>query len=321
MPQTNREIGGYIELDDFPGPEYHPDALALNCARNCFLYVAEARCIKHVWVPSYMCISIKNAALKAGLEVLGYPIAPDFMPDFSAIDLGSEDWLYVVDFYGQLTIDQIRECARRAQGRIIADESHNFFRRRIDGIDSLNCCRKYFGVPDGGYLYTDLELDRYLETDKSADRMAHILGRYEGTASEFYAVASANDCIFGKQDIKHMSRLTRNLLRAEDYDHVKTRREENFGYLSERLSGLNELSPIASEGPYMYPLLIENAVPIRKAMQRRKVYVPTLWPHSLDAQGIGGRYSRDILPLPVDQRYCVDDMAYVCDMVEELVKK
>jgi len=36
-------IGGYFELEQRKGEHYHPKALRLNTARNCFVYIFRAR--------------------------------------------------------------------------------------------------------------------------------------------------------------------------------------------------------------------------------------------------------------------------------------
>lgn len=319
MHKTPREIGGYLELERFGGREYHDGALALNCARNCLVYLIGARGIGRVWVPAFLCSSVSAAARAAGAEVLEYEVTPDLLPDYGTVSLGPGDYLYFVDYYGQATDEAILDAARRSGGRLVVDEVQGFFRRPLPGIDTLYCCRKFFGVPDGAYLYTTATPDGELERDLSAGRMRHLLGRFEGTASDYYADYAANDRAFAGQPVRLMSELTHNLLRGIDYERAAETRERNFRYLDERLGAINALSPSVPRGAYMYPLLLDHgARETRLALQRRRVYVPTLWPNAAEAGGVTGRLARDILPLPVDQRYDTDDMALVCDLLEEV---
>ena len=319
MPEQSREIGGYLELETFSGKEYHEGALALNCARNCLVLLIESRGMSRVWIPEYLCSSVSAAAERAGARVLAYDILEDFSPDYRSIDSAAGDYLYLVDYYEQLPEASVLEAAERFGGRVVVDEVQAFFRRPVAGLDTLYCCRKFFGVPDGAYLYTSSAPTRELQTDESAGRMRHLLGRFERSASEFYGDSAENDRQFAHEPVRLMSRLTHNLLRAIDYERAAEARERNFAYLSERLAGLNLLAPSTPRGAYMYPLLIEDAGPVRREMQRRKIYVPTLWPNATGTKGTGGRYARDILPLPVDQRYTVEDMAYVCDVLASIV--
>lgn len=316
-----REIGGYLELERFEGSERYPDALALSCARACLAYLIEARGISTLWVPWFLCGSVEATCERYGVEVRKYQVREGFLPDLSPDAVGKGEYLYLVDYYGQLSDDVIAGFAEGVSGRIVVDEVMAFFHRPIPGLDTIYSCRKFFGVADGGYLFTDARLGRELERDESHDRMGFVLGRFERAASEFYAESSANNSRFATEDIKLMSPLTHNILRAVDYERVREVRERNFSLLHERLGGRNELSPSLPTGSFMYPLLIQGGAEVRGRLQRQGLYIPTLWGYATDAPGLSGRYARDILPLPVDQRYDADDMAYVCELVErEMVR-
>lgn len=69
----------------------------------------------------------------------------------------------------------------------------------------------------------------------------------------------------------------------------------------------------------MYPLLIADGMKVRKQLQQMKIYVPTLWPNVLDECKHGTfeyKFAADILPIPVDQRYGVEDMEYLVEAIQ-----
>lgn len=313
------EIGGYLELEHFDGREYHEGAVCLNAARSCLLYLLEARGVQSIWIPMYLCDSVGESCKAAGVAIRTYDVTKDFKPDYHTINLTAGDYLYLVDYYGQLDKKDVLAARDACEGRLVLDEVQAFFRRPLPGIDTIYCCRKFFGVPDGGYLYTDAHLERKLPQARSSQHMVHVLGRMDDGANAHYGEYSASERLFGTEPVAAMSELTHNLLRAIDYQAVADARLRNFSLVSERLGSRNELAPIARPGAYMYPFLTRDASPIRKAMQQRKVYVPTLWPGSASLEGMSGRLSRDILPLPIDQRYGADDMTYMCDLLLELL--
>ncbi len=77
------------------------------------------------------------------------------------------------------------------------------------------------------------------------------------------------------------------------------------------ISALNKLNLIAPKGAFAYPFYVENGIEIRKALAQKKIYIPTLWPNVLDdmpKDSIEYDYAANILPLPCDQRYSIDDM-------------
>lgn len=119
-------------------------------------------------------------------------------------------------------------------------------------------------------------LEREISRDESFERMHFLLGRYERSANEFYAEYTANNKLFVTEPIKKMSRLTENLLRGVDYDAIAQKRQENFDYLNIALENVNELKPTSVYGAFMYPLLIKDGAIIRKALQKEKIYIPTL---------------------------------------------
>ena len=117
-----------------------------------------------------------------------------------------------------------------------------------------------------------------------------------------------------------MSRLTENLLHGIDYDVVAKRRQENFDFLDAEFRNINELNLKSVYGAFMYPLLIQNGSEIRKALQKEKIYIPTLWPNVLKecpADSLEYHYAADILPIPIDQRYGKEDMKRITEMVKK----
>lgn len=310
-----REIGGYIELDQYRLPMLHEDAIKLNCGRNALAYILEARKIKTIWLPYFLCASVRETCKKYGAQVKFYHIGQDFLPE--EISLSKEEWIYLVDYYGLLPREIILNIIAKYQN-VIVDFTQNYFAEPIPDVDTLYTCRKFFGVPDGAILYTNQKLDRPLLQDESFDRIHYILGRYERTASEFFEESTENNESFSQESIKIMSKLTNNLLHGIAYDEVRRVRTENFEYLRNRFNSINQIQVPSIEGAYMYPLWIENAVEVKQKLLQDKIYIPTLWPNVLEelpSEWIEWKMSRNILPLPVDQRYSQEDMEYIAQLI------
>lgn len=314
-----KEYGGYIEIENNYGHMLHEDAVALNCGRNALEYLCEAKRIKKLYLPYFLCSSVPNLCKKIGVEFECYPINEDFKPIFQQ-KLDGDEWLYVVNFYGQLENDYLHSL-KQAYDRIIVDNAQSYFQPPVNGVDTLYTCRKYFGVADGAFLYTNTRLDREIPRDESFERMHFLLGRYERSANEFYGEYVANNKLFATEPVEKMSRLTENLLRGINYKKVAQQRQENFDYLDVALKNINELKLKSVYGAFMYPLLIKDGVAIRKTLQKEKIYIPTLWPNVIEEcepNSLEYRYAADILPIPIDQRYDKEDMKYLVEVIKHV---
>ena len=165
------EIGGYIELDNYRGTLLHQNALALNLARNCLAYLIRCKKIKTLYIPFFLCSSAEQACKKEGAEIKYYSIGIDFLPlDFN---IKENEWVYVVNYYGQISNNNILELKHK-YNNIIVDNVQAYYQMHIDGIDTIYTCRKFFGVPDGAFLYTDktdaIELETDIELPKSINK-------------------------------------------------------------------------------------------------------------------------------------------------------
>lgn len=301
-------------MDNAAGNEHYPELKKLNTARNALIYLCRARNIKKIYLPYFLCDSVSAACEAAGVAYEQYSIRADFTPDFSQ-NLSDGQWLYIVNYYGQISNERITALKKQHQN-IIVDNVQAFFQQPVDGVDTIYSCRKFFGVPDGAYLSTSAELPIALEIDKSAARMRHILGRYEGSASDYYADFKSNDAAFRELPLKKMSLLTENLLRAIDYKNAAMTRNRNWNILHNALGKQNKLRLECSVGPYAYPYYCQNGMAVKKQLSEKKIFVATLWPNVLQMTGtLEKDYAENILPLPCDQRYDAQDMEIIIEAV------
>ena len=312
-----KEIGGYFGLEEFSNNEYYKDLIAVNNARNALLYILKARKITKLYIPYFLCDSVSYMCDREGYAYDYYHIGRDFLPCFDCKVSGSE-YLYVVNYYGQLSNETILTLKAK-YGNIIVDNVQAFFQKPIEGIDTVYSCRKFFGVPDGGYVATDCRLDEELETDISKDRMKHILGRFEGKASDYYCDFKKNDESFKMLPLRYMSKLTHNILGAIDYKYVIQKRNGNYAFLDKELGKYNHLSLSTPIAPYAYPFYCEDGMALKKKLAEKGIYVATLWPNVLDMNvTVEKDYAENILPLPIDQRNCVDELMIVVGEIKNV---
>lgn len=314
-----KEIGGYMEFEHFYGEMLHGDAIKLNSGRNCLAYILKARNIHRIVLPYFICDCIPLVCQECNVSIRYYHINEFFCPE--DVVLSEDEWLYVVNYYGQLSENDIRKYKNKYK-KIILDNAHNYFGMPIEGIDTLYTCRKYFGVADGGILYTD-KYFRVNERDISYDRMQFLLGRFEKTGSEFYSLSGRNEEHFYGEPIKKMSYITENILHGIDYKKVKQQRQDNFEHLHKALRHINLLNISVINSTFMYPLFINNGANIRMRLIEKNIFIPRLWPNIesiMDKNSLEYQFAMNILPIPCDQRYSESEMEYVIKNICCLIK-
>lgn len=317
-----REFGGYIEIEHYKGNEYHTGCLALNSGRNCLRYLIRARQIRKIMLPRLQCQVIEEVCRREGVQIQWYEVKALEKP-YQDEQLEEEVFLYLINYYGQLEKNYLEKLLA-GHKRVIVDNAQDFFCGPIEGVDTIYTCRKFFGVPDGAYLYTDAQTDFTLQADFSYDRMGFLLGRYECGAEKFYQNYRENEAWLDKQGLSAMSALTHNILRSIDYERVEQTRTSNAKRLDAGLGENNLLTVKNMTGAYLYPYFCADGEKLRKKLIERKIFVPVLWQNVLEDCDIDTaeyNFSKNMVPLPCDQRYTENDMDEVIAAVKELEER
>jgi hypothetical protein len=312
-------IGGYFELELPKGKEYHESALKINTGRNAFEYILRAKNYKKVYLPYYTCDTMLEPINKLKLTYEFYKIDKRFRPvfDFSKI-LDNEVFVYT-NYFG-ICDKQISEIITNCKNLII-DNAQAFFSLPINNIDTFYSPRKFFGIPDGAYLYTKKTLNNSLEQDISYKRVEHLVGRIDIGAEDFYKSFRKNDITLAKQPIKIMSKLTRRILESINYDDIAIKRLENFNYLHYTLESSNKLEIDLSSNsvPMVYPYLNENGSEIKKKLISNKIFVATYWPNIIRKQHSKSweyKLANNTVFIPVDQRYTKHELKKILSIID-----
>lgn len=314
------EIGGYFELELNRHLEYHKDAIGLNSGRNAFEYILRAGKYKKVYLPYYTCDVMLEPVKKLNLEYEYYYINDILEPlfDFKKI---KPDQAFVYTNYFGVKSAYVRELSRVCSNLII-DNSQAFFDIPIPFVDAFNSPRKFFGVPDGAYLFTNKKLSIRLQFDISTKRFSHLLKRIDEGAKEGYIDFKINDESLSDQPIKQMSKLTKALLSNIDYDRSKNCRVVNFNYLNENLFKTNrfKLENINDIVPMVYPYWPDEGDALRNELIKNKVFIARYWPNihaSLKTGSIETDLVKHLIPLPIDQRYGMEEMQYILKVIRK----
>ena len=306
-----KEIGGFFELETQRRGAYHQGGLALNSARNGLRYIVRAHGISRIYVPNYTCPVVWEALRAEGCELVFYDVDEELLPKDP---LPEDAWVLYTDYFGVSGEQTARMGARYP--RLILDLAQSFY-TAPGGHECVYSPRKFFGIPDGGIVFCSKKADIQMERDISLGRTSHLLRRIELGAEAAYDDFHREDGDLEGAPIKAMSVLTERLMAGIDYEGAARIRRENFRYLHERLRTDNML-PFhisAEDVPMVYPFLPRTGgAALKKRLIENRVYVATYWPGQRD-QGFGRLLQSELLALPVDQRYCPEDMDHILEVL------
>ena len=314
----SEEIGGYpgLELDKYG--EYHVGALSLNTARNCLEYLIHCRDIRKVYIPYYTCEVLLEPLHKCGTTYEFYHI-DQYLSPVGNFHLENGDFLLYTNYFG-LMQEVVVKLYKKYGDKLIVDNAQSFYSSPIGNVATFYSARKFFGVSDGAYLYSDNQMKANFERDISYNRMSYLLKRMDVDASfGFGDFHNAEDSLIG-QPIKWMSKITHRLLESIEYEKVKECRLRNYDTLHSELSQLNDFVIELSRDtvPMVYPFLTSNPK-LRAYLIKNRVFVPYYWPnvkHWCNSADIEYHLAENLLALPIDQRYGTVQMKRIIKLIK-----
>mgnify|MGYP006286498323 CR=1 FL=1 len=322
------EIGSFIELDLRNSGEYYKGELnisRLNSGRAGIYHALRILACNKVYLPYYLCPSVKIFLKKKNIEVIPYFINENFIPNIANQDRNSA--IVIVNYFGILSNESLKQNISSFTN-IIIDNSAAFFSYPLDDTYCVYSTRKFFGVPDGCYVIgknAEKLTDQY-QQDFSSSTASFLLKRIETGCATNYAERMLNEKRIDNSDILNMSLLTRNLLNNIDYKQIKKKRKDNFYIAHNFYYTINQLNPIKymdkKNVPMVYPLLVESA-DLAQELIKKKIYTGRLWNHVLkeiNRNTFETKLSRFMIPIPIDQRYGKFEIEYVFKIVEKSLR-
>lgn len=310
-------IGGYFELELSQKREFHSKAIRLNTARSCLEYILRLRDYKKLWIPYYTCSSILEPINRLGISYCYYRVGDNLEPVCFPELKDGEGFLYT-NYYG-LKHDCIEKFADKYGNRLIVDNSQAFYDIPLSDIDTFYSARKFFGVPDGAYLYVNDVLDYNFDYDYSYERVAHLLKRIDLGAESGYDDFHKSEASLSNQPMLKMSKLTQSILMSIDYEKSAFIRKNNYSVLEKALGRSNLLNlSLGGNVPMVYPYKTKD-IGLRRKLINNKIFVAKYWPNVKDESLFPNEVemTNSILPLPIDQRYGGQEISRIIEMVME----
>ncbi len=291
-----------------------------------------------VLLPDYICESvIKCFDLR---KVIFYKTKADFsidMDDFQNKAVGEAKVFFLVHYYGKMqsqdTLEVIRELAEKSNSVIIEDATHSLLTNpHTIGDYVVASVRKWVPVPGGGALmaFNDKlnvgspEFPRSENNQKAYGMILKDLfleGKLDCNSEYRYIFVKSEADLDEQQGIFGISDFSEFLIKCCDIDRIKARRQANFKRLKSRLNSLGIQPAVEfdeNDCPFALPIRVPNRDEFRKYLIDNMVYCAVHWPsdgirESEREQAVAN--SRELISLPIDQRYEKEHMDYVADVI------
>lgn len=313
-----KPIGGYFEWE-FSTPKnsgLHGGAVYLNSGRHALEYILKGLGnVRTLWIPYFTCEVVLEPLQKLGIAWKFYHI-DERLEIANAIDLQDGEYLLYTNYYG-IKDAYVHLVVKGYGERVIIDNAQALYCSAV-AAHQFYSPRKYLGMPDGGIAVTSVpDYSASLPQDKSFDRCSHLLKRLESAPSEGFNDFKENSRKIESAPLSKMSAISHGIFTTVDLESVKRKRKENFERMHDALGASNRLD-IPSKNDYrcplVYPLLLENGNELKKKLIAQSVFVATYWPNVFEwckPMDLEYKYAKDILPLPVDQRYGEEEMEFI----------
>lgn len=326
-----KDIGGYFELELSKGSNrYHDTPHAMKSGRSSLHYILNHIKPSLVYIPYYTCDALLEPFKVANVLYRFYGINEQLEPA-TTIELKAGEYFLYVN-YMDIKRDAVSRLSEQYKDKLIVDATQAFFMKGNGVSWFFNSCRKFFGVPDGSYLYAptgqSLAHREIGQTQGSAPTnekyiVDHLIKRFNGHANEGYTDFLKNEELIDSS-VSSISKLSEYLLSGVDYDMVIARRRENYAFLQEQFKTINRYNATIDNDsvPMCYPLLLDKKIE-KSLLFDKHIFIPGFW-KDVQARGIDGfefekNLANHLWPLPVDHRYSIQDMEMMVEALKNVI--
>lgn len=294
-------------------------------------------------IPPYTCLSVIEPFIKKGYQIHTYDIDEKLDTTNEMLSERIEKYKpQVVLFHRYFGFDTFASCSNvirsaRKNGIVfVEDKTHSLYSRQeeipVDYI--IGSFRKWHGIPDGGFAVctdgvfnnkpkeNDCRIEQ-LKLDASQLKYKYMVC-YEGEKSLFREKYQlAEEYLENQIEYHEMSPSSKKLQANLDVNGLKKKRRENYNFLYEQIRNIEEIKILMpkcnqDDTPLYFAMLVENRTELQEKLRQKDIYAPIIWPQEFlqvcickEAQKI----YKNVLCLPVDQRYGLDDMQRICECI------
>jgi hypothetical protein len=324
METLRKPVGGFFGLElPQKGSVYHDSALALANGRTCFNVLIERVSPSKVYLPFYCCDTLTITLDRQDVPYEFYAIDTNFDP-VSIPELLDTELLVIINYFG-LKPQTSTRLSKQFGMKLVIDNTQAFFEKSYGSTWVFNSARKFFGVPDGGFLYSpQFLMDKYSANEPVVTD--HLWLSISGRHEEAYEIFRKNEALQSSERYG-MSELTRRLLYGVDFPSVARARKRHFRMLDYVLRPYNRISKellneVPTVVPFCYPLLLDKTIK-KEDLFSNKIYLPTFWTDVLNRNTEGYDFEKslvnNLLILPVDHRLEEPDLRLMMNLLLKML--
>lgn len=309
-----KEIGGYFGLECGNNALYYEDGIYLNSCRNALRYLIRALGIKEIYIPYYTCHVVPEAIQKESSLIHFYHLDQNLYP---VEKLPIEAFILYSNYFG-VCGEKVHELSK-IYPNLIVDNAQAFYSTPKCRA-AIYSPRKFFGLPDGGILRGQDIPNLELKQGSSFEICSHLLKRLDKGAEEGYIDFTSNDKALDNYEVERMSKLTYKLMGNINYLEAKNKRIHNFKTLHEQLNSTFPFAMNEEDVPLIYPYITTNDK-MKNELIASKIFVPIYWPNIFKQcknNSIEYDFAKKVVSLPIDQRYNIEDMQYIINVIQNI---
>lgn len=288
-----------------------------------------------VLLPAYCCLSLVEAC--AGHRFEFYPLTEDMAPDVHFLERTARagDHILAINYFGKAPSHLFQKFVEQRQDLLFIEDCAQALSTNVPqwGHWRLFSPRKLVGVADGGFIIPRNGKQpqifvRSASIDSVVLRWSAALLRFEDREEEFNSLwhnRNQDNERSMKVEDKKISNLSYGLLSQFDVDRIIRQRKTNYHALYSALSHvslLKDSEPVYA--PFGFPIRV--AARIRDKLIEHLIYnhiFPAVHWRDLVAPAFDFEFehqlSKEILTLPCDQRYGLEEMSYIAMVTQKFL--
>ncbi len=337
----SRVIGGEFELISVPDKKTQIEGYYKYSSGRAALYqilMSIKLTTFKVWLPDWLCESMIDAVRRSGVDYGFYSLGNNLRMNVGEFvrqnrPISENDAIILVNYFGlvdvELTIKQLRGFG--VHSIVIEDDVQalfSFLDNKPHAADyRFTSLRKSIAAPDGGLVRTKHPMpDASKENTFAPVKLKGAL--IKGCSKEDDSDEAYLECFEEGEELieenyeSAMTLESQSIFGGTNFEDVAQTRIRNAQYLIKELQNIDiePLLPLKNDCvPLFVPIVINDRDSLRRTLRQHAIFCPVHWPlrDNMKHLKTGAFMAEHELSLVIDQRYTLEDMQCMMDVIKE----